>query len=78
MKRKPIFEFTEGDAYYRGEQLVSCTCAPPHIYPMQQGRCPTYTANLEALLREIRETGFVRNTAHKLRAKIDSVLLRSA
>jgi len=45
---------------------------------MQQGRCPTYTANLEALLREIRETGFVRNTAHKLRAKIDSVLLRSA
>jgi hypothetical protein len=75
---KPSFEFTESDAYYRGEQLVQCTCAPPHVYQMREGRCPTYTATLEALLREIRATGFVRNTAHKLRAKIDLTLSRSA
>ena len=74
--KKPVFEFS--DAYYRGEHLVQCTCAPPHIYQVREAKCPHYVAQLEAVLREIRETGFIRNTAHKLREKIDAVLPRSA
>lgn len=68
----------DAERYYRGEQHVQCTCAPPHEYKMREAKCPHYVAQLEAVLREIRETGFMRNTAHKLREKIDAVLPRSA
>ncbi len=62
------------DTYYRGEHEIQCTCAPPHKYQMREGKCPAYVAKLETLLRKIRQTGFICNTAHKLRAEIDEVL----
>lgn len=64
----------EADSWYRGERLTTCTCAPPHVYQFREGRCPEYVKQLESMLREIRSTGFIRNTAHKIRAKIDALL----
>ncbi len=73
---KQIEELKEEVArYYRGENEVQCTCAPPHKYQMREGRCPHYTLQIVALLREIRATGFIINTAHKIRAKIDALLI---
>jgi len=51
-----------------------CTCVPGHRTNPKDWKCPVYVEKLETLLRKIRQTGFIRNTAHKLRAEIDEVL----
>lgn len=75
IKEDSPYSRAEAESWYRGERLVQCTCVPPHEYAMQQARCPEYTKALERLLREIRQTGFIRNTAHKIRARIDALLI---